>query len=343
MFSSGYGFRMYPEYNEVNDMWSSLTARRLLSCLPALRDCGNASSDLREACKRGIKMAQEAASIHGIRPDAISSCHDAYIAVSEGKRLDEACNFVRGKLEPESGNRMCVKAGGRVDMRAETAFAAATLLLAGRDMSTAICAANWVTEQMNGDGSLHSTVDSFALIALLGAMSKRGVACAGESGSRVIVNHEEMSVSDAIKAADIQSVGLPADSEGVLAIQVIRRREENWDQFLNGARVTAGFKRNGEWVNSLNPGEELDLVMRIEDGYRVGDLCHICLPPSLSFVFGGGQVKVMAFDPEGKDEIAVPVAVTSSMRGTQHWAVCLRNMFEEERGGNPGLQEVSVN
>jgi hypothetical protein len=35
------------------------------------------------------------------------------------------------------------------------------------------------------------------------------------------------------------------------------------------------------------------------------------------------------------------VVVTSEILGKQHFAVCVRNVFEEERAANPGLLTVS--
>ena len=96
------------------------------------------------------------------------------------------------------------------------------------------------------------------------------------------------------------------------------------------------------------PGSSRPLVVKIESGYVPGDLCWVCLPDALSRVIGGGQVKRFSVDFKGKDEVRIPLAataVTVNREGGEapaHFAVCVRNMFEEERGGNPGALTVTV-
>ena len=88
--------------------------------------------------------------------------------------------------------------------------------------------------------------------------------------------------------------------------------------------------------------------MRLTDGYRPGDLLWVCLPDALSRIVGGGQVKRFAVDFRSRDEVRVPLAATAvtvdrnGRPAPQCFAVCVRNMFEEERVGNPGPLEVRV-
>jgi hypothetical protein len=59
-------------------------------------------------------------------------------------------------------------------------------------------------------------------------------------------------------------------------------------------------------------------------------------------------VKRFSVDFKGHDEVRIPLAatgITVSHEGKEapaHFAVCVRNMFEEERGGNPGALTVTV-
>ena len=46
-------------------------------------------------------------------------------------------------------------------------------------------------------------------------------------------------------------------------------------------------------------------------------------------------------DFEGRDELRIPLIVTSKIESEQHFALCVRNMFEEERVTMPGLLTVS--
>lgn len=59
-------------------------------------------------------------------------------------------------------------------------------------------------------------------------------------------------------------------------------------------------------------------------------------------------MKRFSVDFQGRDEVRIPLAatgITVSREGKEapaHFAVCVRNMFEEERGGNPGALTVTV-
>jgi hypothetical protein len=108
------------------------------------------------------------------------------------------------------------------------------------------------------------------------------------------------------------------------------------------------LEKNNRAYRQFNVGDEINLKVKIEGGYKVGDLLWVCLPEALSRIIGGGQVKKFSIDFEGKDEVSVPLAATSITVNRdggispQHFAVCVRNMFEEERVGSPGLLDVSV-
>ena len=69
---------------------------------------------------------------------------------------------------------------------------------------------------------------------------------------------------------------------------------------------------------------------------------HVDLPACLSWLRGGGLVKRFTVDFVGRDEVHIPLAVTGAAPGGQHFAVCVRNMFEEERRANPGLVRVAT-
>ena len=98
----------------------------------------------------------------------------------------------------------------------------------------------------------------------------------------------------------------------------------------------------------VEAGDAVDLVIQLADGYEPGDLAWVCLPASLSRIVGGGQVKLFALDFEGRDVLSIPLATTAPSidrqghPAPQHFAVWVRNMFSEERVGNPGLQSVTV-
>ena len=55
-------------------------------------------------------------------------------------------------------------------------------------------------------------------------------------------------------------------------------------------------------------------------------------------------MKRFSVDFEGLTELTIPLAATGvTGEQGQHFAVCVRNMFEEERVGSPGLLKVRVN
>ena len=180
---------------------------------------------------------------------------------------------------------------------------------------------------------------------MLNAIRHSGVLeTGGEAADTVSVNGSRMTCEEALEyQSEIVSVDVSIGTRGMLLVQAIHEQEDDWDRFLAGVRVEAELRSSGgEQVSEASVGDALNLVVRIADGYIPGDFCSVCFPPCLSFVWGGGQVKMMTIDFEGRDEISIPLAVTSATRGLQHWVICVRNMFDEDRGGNPGQQRISA-
>jgi len=117
--------------------------------------------------------------------------------------------------------------------------------------------------------------------------------------------------------------------------------EEDWHQFINQFPVQIEFRNSrNQKVTHFEAGGRIDLVISLPDGYQIGDLVHVALPACLSWIQGGGKVKRFTQDFEGKDELRIPLIVTSKIDGKQHFAVCVRNMFKEERASSPGMLTV---
>lgn len=296
-------------------------------------------------------MASDAAKAFKVvvPPKKIRSCRDAWevmVYETDAKRHEKAVNLVLRELRPEGPYMVTGRDRCRVDRRAETAFAAATLFLADEGaLTVAMRAANWVTGQMEELGAWYSTTDSVAGLAMLTAMMRAGVIPAdGDERAAVVLNGREMAMPEALAfRGQIDSITAPHAARHPLTVRAVRIREDDWDRFLSGAKVQAGLKSvDGQWVTTARPGDALELEITLTKGYFAGDLCHICLPPCLSFVWGGGQVKRMTIDFAGRDALTLPIAVTDRTDGPQHWAVCVRNMFDEDRGGNPGVQSITV-
>ncbi len=80
------------------------------------------------------------------------------------------------------------------------------------------------------------------------------------------------------------------------------------------------------------------------DGYKTDDLVWVCLPEALSRLVGGGQVKLFSIAFNESNEVSILLVTTSvtvdrdGKLGSQR--VCVRNLFEEERTGNPSPIEL---
>ena len=338
MFRPGAGFLMYPESGHVSDHYSELAARYLWK-LDRLAEIPDLSPGLRDAVKRGSEMADDAGAFHGIEkiPSKPATLDDAYAALVGGGNRSDALTVI-DRFVDFSGNEVRLRNGGHaVASRAGLAYVAAGLLAAG-DVARGLRAANVVVGEFGENGALYSTVDSVGAIALLIQLRIRSVI---SSKARVRVNGEEMDLSEAIDLGDrVESV---ESIEGTVAVQALAIREEDWEEYGAGFEVRVGLRENGDRRPSLlQPGRRVDLVVGLEDGYRVGDLVHVDLPACLSWMRGGGLVKRFSVDFEGRDEIRIPLAVTGAAPGGQHFAVCVRNMFEEERRANPGLVRVAT-
>ena len=237
--------------------------------------------------------------------------------------------------------------GRGVAERQETSYAAAVLLKTGEssDLALALAATNTITSQINAEGRLYSTVDTAACLALMMALRDAGVV-ADDGNGRVAVNGQEMPLADALsyreKVEYIQCV------QGAVAAQITSEVVEDWNTFQRQLAVEVRLERKGFLQEQFAVGDELDLIIKVRQ-YEPGLLAHVCLPDALARIVGGGQVKRFSLDFCGKNELRVPLAtigstqsVLDSKQGSQHWAIIVRNMFKEERVGNPGLLEVVV-
>ena len=242
------------------------------------------------------------------------------------------------RLVDFSGSEVRLRDGGHAVLsRAGLAYAGAGLLAAG-DIARGLRAANVVVKQFGEDGALYSTVDSVAAIVLLIQLRLRSML---PDSARVRINGVEMDLKEAITMGDrVESVEAV---EATVAVQALAIREEDWEEYGAEFEVRVGLRENGSRRPSLlRPGRRVELVVALEDGYRSRDLVHVDLPACLSWLRGGGLVKRLTVDFVGRDEVRIPLAVTGTAPGGQHFAVCVRNMFEEERRANPGLVRVAT-
>jgi hypothetical protein len=348
MWLPGKGFKMYPESSpEPNDYWGKLAARHLWSVglLRNLRGPGAPGHALAKALDEALKMAADATRAYGLAwpPTTPRTCEEAYATICFGPESARASAITTVKHLAGSGPVRV--GGGAVGMRAESAYAAAALLRAGgaSSLGLALSLANTVIGSLGENGRLYSTVDSVAAIALM--VELRAANIVGGVGVAEI-DGAPVGMREAVD--HVGAIGEVRAIEGVIAVEVARVVEEDWSKFNAKLPLRVAIEKSGGPTRRVEALAAVDLVVKIETGYVPGDLCWVCLPDALSRVIGGGQVKRFSVDFRGKNEIRIPLAATGltvnreGVEAPAHFAVCVRNMFEEERGGNPGPMEVTV-
>jgi FimV-like protein len=327
MIRLGQGFAVYPESDEVSESLSKRTVRYLWH-LKALEEISDISRPLRKAVRQGLSLANKAAQAHHMLPlpEQIHSIEEAYACVG---RIPEAVQqFIENTID-FSGARL-KKSEDAVRDRTTLAYAAASLIAMG-DLRRGIKLANEVTRQFNEQGRLYSTMDSVAAIVLLSRIVM--------SEARVRVNGQEMRASEAaLVEGPIESIEV---LEGFAAVEVRRVHEENWDSYADNFPVNIDFRDASDMsVKQVGAGDSIDLVVSLPEGYQTGDMVEVALPCSLSWTRGGSKVKRFTLDFEGQDELRIPLVVTSPIEGEQHFALCVRNMFKEERAASPGIVSI---
>ncbi len=331
MLHPGMGFSVYPIHNKINKHLSKSTVRYLWK-LKQLDALPNLSRHLRQAVRDGVLLAEQGAQAHHLQhmPLCIHSIEDSYIFAMQ----DENSQAVRKILENTiDGNEARLKkCQHAVADRATLAYAAASFLAIG-ELERGIKLANQVMRQFNEQGRLYSTLDSVAAIILMIQLKKSNIKM-GEA--RLRVNGQEMSAEEAAKLTEhVKSIEV---LEGIAAVEVIRNHEEDWSKYGSPFPVNIDFRNATDTqVQNFGTGERIDLLVSLPEGYQTGDIIHIALPLCMSWIQGSGQVKLFTLDFEGQDELRIPLVVTSKLEGKQHLAVCVRNMFEEERASHPEM------
>jgi hypothetical protein len=347
MFLPGRGFKMYPENLDEPDTYWGPKAAEHLQHLALLKDLGGVAAlgpALSRAVEEGLAMARDAMRAYQRTwpPMRMESSADAYQALrfGGGGREAEALAVARHCAE-----KVGDEGKGAVAMRAEVAYAAAVLLRAGgtAELPWAMALANWVIAQLGENGRLYSTVDSVAAISLLVELQAARVV-GGEGVAEV--DGERVPVAEV--AASARAVRSVRALDSRVAVEVTRQVEEDWGGFHAKLPVAVSLLKDGSVSRQLTATDAVELWVRLESGYKPGDLLWVCLPDALSRVVGGGQVKQFSLDFAGEHELWIPLAATGVTVGRKgetapaRFAVCVRNMFEEERGGSPGYIEVTV-
>ncbi len=331
MFHPSKGFSMYPGRSNFSNYYGPQTVRYLWGLRP-MANLKELSPKVREELREAGRMAKFAGKAYNMKPvpDSIQTFPDAYAAVSFGEKHSESRAFVEAKIDFTEDPPALKHKRDAVRDRADLAYASAVLFALG-DLPRGLRLANPVVKQFNAQGRLYSTLDSVAAISLMVQLRQSGVI----SGSgRMAVNGKEMDFSKAmVLNAPVETV---RSIEGVAVVEEIRRLEEDWDQFGTPFPVTVQFLNpKGQEMTGFEAGARADLFVSLPKGYETGDLLHVCLPPALAWIEGGAKVQRFTLDFEGRNAIHIPVVVTEKVGKTQHFALCVRNMFSEERASAP--------
>jgi hypothetical protein len=345
MWMKGRGFRMYPESgNEVNTYYGPMTARYLWN-LDLLRGA-DPSRALVTAIDEALQMAHDTTKAYRLAwpPTPSDRPVDAYEAVRFGEpsKRTQAAERMHGWAE-RAVTTLDKTPRHAVAFRADAAYAAAALLRGGGDAAVpmALRLANRVIADLGAEGRLYSTVDSVAAIALMAELQAAKII----GGGHAMIDGKRTAIGDAAALGEVGEIGA---EDATVAVEVTRILEDDWARFANAVPVTVTLTSKGRATTRATIGDALELVVRLDDGYTTGDLVWIALPDALSRVIGGGQIKRFSVDPAGKSEVTIPLAATAltldrrGEAGAQRFAVCVRNMFEEERAGNPGYLDVSI-
>jgi hypothetical protein len=335
LWRRGRGFALYAGgRGEVSDHYSPIVVRYLWRLEP-LFEVKELSSSLRSALKEAIEMADDVARRFAVSrvPARIVTEEDAYLVARAKKssRHAEVAAFLEERRSLFSERPL----GDAVSRRWKRAYVAAAWLALG-ELERGVGSANFTTQEMNAAGRLYSTLDSVAAIALFGELARSGISAG--SGT-VRVNGREMKTAEAVALKEtIESIDV---LDGVAMVEVTTIHVEDWSKMTADLQARVGFRDTaGRNMNRFRAGDRTEMSVSLPKGYRAGDLLHVCLPASMSWVHGGGRVKRFSVDFEGKSEVRVPLVVTAAIQGREHFAVCVRNMFEEERVAHPGLLAV---
>jgi hypothetical protein len=129
---------------------------------------------------------------------------------------------------------------------------------------------------------------------------------------------------------------------GSALVELTTELTEDWNSFKDTVPVSVELVRRGRGEKPLRLGDTLELVVKLKE-YGPGLLVHVCLPPALSSMEGGGEVKKFSQDFAGRTELRLPLRASgSTLAGGEHWAVLVRNMFDQEQAGTPGLLLAQV-
>ncbi|MEW6277273.1 MAG: hypothetical protein AB1758_01535 [Candidatus Eremiobacterota bacterium] len=333
MHLKGRGFKGYPEWPDQPDTCVGPIAALNLWNLALLKG-ERLSPALAEGVERGLSMAEDATRAYRLQwpPEPPRDARETYAVARWGAPKEQAGALERARRA--AGH--LPGSGSSVVERTELAFTAATLLRLGdeSDRPAALELADRVLRQLEACGRLYSTLDSVAAIALVGELAARS------SPGRLELDDRVQSASEA--AGDEYRTGRLEVLEGHVPVQLRVRRCEDWTRGETGL-LKAWLEVDGRPARRVTAGDRACLRWRLTGSYEMGDLVWICLPDALSRLEGGGQLKLLCVDLRGQLEGSLGLVATGpTPAGPQHFLMCLRNMYLEDRLGPSELLSVEV-
>ncbi|PQO27904.1 general secretion pathway protein GspE [Blastopirellula marina] len=326
--------RVYPDWGlmATHHLWKTRLLKDRLSDIPEVAMLLHEIDDL----------VNQAVPFYGINdpPTVLRSSWDAYVTLRhpECRQAEAALELARKTLRRPQPRQ-------RVYGRQDQAYAAACLLREGTeaDVVAAISVANKIFEAIEASGMLYSTLDSVALLILMQELSRRRLY---DCDSSITVNGQTQTV------ADVLSSGEPIESlvagTSQVSLELLTWSHTDWTHPNRSVPLKVSLEHLGHHGHRFREGESITLRVTLPHGYEVGDLLWIALPPSLSRLEGGGQVKQFTLDLQGEPTATIRLAATDLSSPAwqagrpQHFLVCLRNMYDEDRIGNLGPIPVHV-
>jgi actin-like ATPase involved in cell morphogenesis len=354
MHLPGRGLALYPPEEmggmaDPDDLWGKIAAEHLCGLSIVGKsvftvEATQSDPEMQQALQIAIAIGEDAAFAYKLPlvPTQIENGRDAYRALMRSSPIrDQALPYARRSLQRSIADHQMLQ--GAVLSRTEQAYCAAALLMGSNesDRALAVATTNQLANSLDSHGRLYSTVDSVALIGLMTAMRSAGIGLSGTV--RVLLNGRLMSLAEAMEVSSTSQIDAIAVLEGAVLVELTTEVVEDWNAFRADVPVQIQLVAPQERANGfLRQGDTIELVVEVER-YEPGLLAHVCLPPALSRLEGGGEVKRFSVDFCGRSLVQVPLFVSShTLLCGEHWAVVVSNMFSEERTGNPGLLRVQV-
>lgn len=331
------GFALYTHKNSPIDKTISLLTVRLLWQLHPFSTHIERSPRMQQAIQEGITLADSMAEVHRIQypPTSFQCMEEVYLAAHLGKDSKAIRQFIEKIIDFSGHQAHPRQTQHAVADRALLAYTAASLMAIGYP-KWGIRIADQITRQFNAQGALYSTLDSVAALVLLKQLQHAELL---NQKIRLRINGVEKDLSTVKQQNEpIESIEV---LEGIAIINIQQRKTEDWQTWRDRFPIKTtlqSVQENKHWCI----GDRLDLSISLPEGYQVGDVVHLHLPACLAWIQGDKDRKQYILDFAGQAKLHVPLVVVTATTGPQHFALCVRNLFQEERVSSTDWLQVSA-